>query len=111
MIDLWNIPHLPPAYDLRQWSHAFIGPYPVRGTLPSPPEGFQMARSCLGPGDHLEMLSGLPNLRRDFRVGTAAATVFIRGNVTTKMLLVSHGTQYTASQRGHRRAWNANSQR
>jgi hypothetical protein len=71
-----------PAYNVRQWIHQWITDYPLKETLPEPPDDLPMSNAALGPGDHLIMPAGWENLPSNLVVGTRERTVYIYGKVT-----------------------------
>lgn len=76
-----------PAYDVRMWIGTAIAAYPLKETLPTPKEGFQMATVILAPNEKPHVLkhphTGIPS-ELLLMIGLREFTLYIYGEIRYK---------------------------
>lgn len=76
-----------PAYEVRGWIHIWIEKYPLKISLPEPPEGFQKSKEIMGPGStRTYVIAKKPPIPSQSLplLGTTEGTIYAYGEVRYK---------------------------
>jgi hypothetical protein len=76
-----------PAYDVRGWIHMWIEDYPLKVTLPEPPQDFERSSEVMGPGTLRIFVNArdVPIAGRSLSLlGTPKGTIYVYGEVRYK---------------------------